>query len=68
MDSNSRKARDRIRGQIAYYTTFPYYDVALDLHPVGTETRKIRDASERGDIAAMNSPSLTHATTMQRGR
>lgn len=53
VDSNSRKARDRIRGQIAYYTTFPYYDVALDLHPVGTETRKIRDASERGDTAAM---------------
>jgi alkanesulfonate monooxygenase SsuD/methylene tetrahydromethanopterin reductase-like flavin-dependent oxidoreductase (luciferase family) len=53
VDADGKKARERVKGQIAYYSTFRYYDAALNLHPVAEETARIREASARGDTAGM---------------
>ena len=53
VDADREKARRRVRGQVAYYSTFGYYDAALDLHPVAEEVARIREAAARGDTQAM---------------
>ena len=53
VDSNRDTARQRVKGQLAFYASIPYYDVVLDLHDLGSEKEQIRAAAARGDTAGM---------------
>lgn len=50
---DGRDARRRARHQIAYYAQIPYFDVMLELHGFGRETRALRTAAARGDEGGM---------------
>ena len=53
VDKDRAKARDRAKRQIAFYTTFPYYDIVLDQHDLAEEKTRIREAWARNDITEM---------------
>lgn len=53
VDEDRRRARERAKGQLAFYTTLPYYDIVLDLHALSEEKARIRTAWSRGDTAGM---------------
>ena len=57
VDTDREKARDRAKRQIAFYTTFPYYDIVLDQHDLAEEKTRIRvSAWARDDTAGMMGP------------
>ncbi len=53
VDKDRAKARDRAKRQIAFYTTFPYYDIVLDQHDLAEEKTHIREAWARNDTTEM---------------
>ena len=53
VDADGKKARERAKGQIAFYSTIPYYDVVLDLHGFSQQKKRIREAWSRGDVRGM---------------
>ena len=53
VDKDREKARDRAKRQIAFYTTFPYYDIVLDQHDLAEEKTRIREAWARNDTTGM---------------
>ncbi len=53
VDQDRERARQRAKRQIAFYTTFPYYDIVLDLHDLSEEKVGIREAWSRGDTKGM---------------
>ncbi len=53
VDPDGDAARQRVKGQLAFYASIPYYDVVLDLHAFGRDTTRIREAAQRGDHAGM---------------
>ena len=53
VDKDRAKARDRAKRQIAFYTTFPYYDIVLDQHDLAEEKTQIREAWARNDTMEM---------------
>jgi probable F420-dependent oxidoreductase len=53
VDPDGDTARQRVKGQLAFYASIPYYDVVLDLHAFGQDKTRIREAAQRGDNAGM---------------
>ena len=53
VDPDGDAARQRVKGQLAFYASIPYYDVVLDLHAFGRDTTRIREAAQHGDSAGM---------------
>ena len=54
VDSDGDAARQRVKGQLAFYASIPYYDVVLDLHAFSQDKTRIREAAQRGDSAGMS--------------
>jgi probable F420-dependent oxidoreductase len=54
VDPDGDAARQRVKGQLAFYASIPCYDVVLDLHAFSQDTTRIREAAQRGDHAGMS--------------
>ncbi len=53
VDPDGDKARQQVKGQLAFYASIPYYDIVLDLHDFAQDKTRIREAAARGDTAGM---------------